>query len=64
MGSSTIRKTLLALSLGLGLSGLASTTAIAGPGERECQTLELRCLKGDAAACDTHDRLCWRWGPR
>jgi len=64
MRSSTIRKTLLALSLGLGLSGLASTSVIAGPGERECESLELRCLKGDAYACETHDRLCWRWGSR
>lgn len=64
MKSATIRKSLLALSLGLGLSGLASSIAVAGPGERECQFLEQRCLNGDAGACETHDRLCWRWGPR
>ncbi|WDE09573.1 hypothetical protein [Thalassomonas haliotis] len=57
MKSASIKKIFLALSLGFGLSGLASVNAIAGPAY-SCHELEDQCRLGDRNACYQLERYC------
>lgn len=62
MKSTNIKKICLALSLGFGLSGLASVTAFAGPA-LTCNEMEDQCRLGDRSACHQFERYCGIFAP-
>lgn len=54
-----IKPLLLALGLGLGLSGVMSAPAFAGPDRSMCIEYQEQCNQGDANACQKFDDKCW-----
>ncbi|WDD96769.1 hypothetical protein [Thalassomonas actiniarum] len=57
MKLANIKKIFLALSLGFGLSGFASVTAVAGPA-LTCNEMEEQCRLGDRYACIQLEFYC------
>lgn len=50
------KKVLLAIGLGIGLSGAMTTSAVAIP---QCDDLKDMCQEGNSWACMTYNRSCW-----
>jgi hypothetical protein len=61
MKGSKLKKALLVMSMGMGLSGVAFT-ASAAPSYSDCVDLVAQCAAGNQNACDVVMGLCWRYG--